>query len=58
MKKLQTKYAQRREPDYVLFEILQALLTARSKIRSKDIKRYEDKLQSIIDELYAELKGI
>jgi hypothetical protein len=58
MKKLQTKYTQRREPDYVLFEILQALLTARSKIRSKDIKRYEDKLQAIIDELYAELKGI
>jgi hypothetical protein len=58
MKKLQTKYTQRREPDYVLFEVLQALLTARSKIRSKDIKRYEDKLQAIIDELYAELKGI
>jgi hypothetical protein len=58
MKKLQTKYAQRREPDYVLFEVLQTLLTARSKIRSKDIKRYEDKLQAIIDELYLELKGM
>jgi hypothetical protein len=58
MKKLQTKYAQRTEPDYVLFEVLQALLTARSKIRAKDIKRYEEKLQAIIDELYAELKGI
>jgi len=58
MKKLETKYAQRREPDYVLFEVLQALLTARSKIRSKDIKRYEDKLQLIIDELYQELKGM
>ena len=58
MKKLQTKYAQRREPDYVLFEVLQTLLNARSKIRSKDIKRYEEKLQAIIDELYAELKGI
>jgi ribosomal protein S18 len=58
MKKLQTKYAQRTEPDYILFEILQALITARSKIRSKDVKRYEEKLQAIIDELYAELKGI
>jgi hypothetical protein len=58
MKKLQTKYAQRHEPDYVLFEVLQTLLNARSKIRSKDVKRYEDKLQLIIDELYAELKGI
>ena len=58
MKKLQTKYTQRREPDYVLFEVLQALLTARSKIRSKDVKRYEDKLQVIIDQLYAELKGM
>lgn len=58
MKKLQTKYAQRTEPDYVLFEVLQALLTARSKIRSKDNKKYEDKLQTIIDELYLELKGI
>lgn len=58
MKKLQTKYAQRREPDYVLFEVLQALLAARAKIRSKDNKRYEDKLQVIIDELYQELKGI
>jgi hypothetical protein len=58
MKKLQTKYAQRTEPDYVLFEVLQALLTARSKIRSKDVKRYEDKLQVIIDQLYAELKGM
>lgn len=58
MKKLQTKYAQRTEPDYVLFEVLQALITARAKIRAKDIKRYEDKLQIIIDQLYAELKGI
>ena len=58
MKKLQTKYTERSEPDYVLFEVLQALLTARSKIRSKDIKRYEDKLQVIIDQLYAELKGM
>jgi hypothetical protein len=58
MRKLQTKYAQRTEPDYVLFEILQALLTARAKIRSKDNKRYEDKLQTIIDQLYAELKGL
>jgi hypothetical protein len=58
MKKLQTKYAQRREPDYVLFEVLQALLAARAKIRAKDNKRYEDKLQVIIDELYQELKGI
>lgn len=58
MKKLQTKYAQRTEPDYVLFEILQTLLTARSKIRAKDVKRYEEKLQAIIDELYAELKGM
>jgi hypothetical protein len=58
MKKLQTKYSQRREPDYVLFEVLQALLAARAKIRSKDNKRYEDKLQVIIDELYQELKGI
>lgn len=58
MKKLETKYAQRREPDYVLFEVLQALITARAKIRAKDIKRYEEKLQAIIDELYAELKGM
>ena len=58
MKKLQTKYAQRREPDYVLFEVLQTLLTARSKIRAKDVKLYEEKIQSIIDELYAELKGM
>jgi hypothetical protein len=58
MRKLQTKYAQRTEPDYVLFEILQALITARAKIRTKDNKRYEDKLQTIIDQLYAELKGM
>jgi len=58
MKKLQTKYSQRREPDYVLFEILQALLTARGVIRSKDNKYFEDKLQPIIDELYAILKGM
>jgi len=58
MKKLQTKYTQRREPDYVLFEILQALLTARSVIRNKDNKYFEDKLQPIIDELYAILKGM
>lgn len=58
MKKLQTKYAQRREPDYVLFEILQALLTARGVIRNKDNKYFEDKLQPIIDELYAILKGM
>lgn len=57
MKKL-PKYAQRTEPDYVLFEVLQTLLTARSKIRAKDVKRYEDKLQLIIDQLYAELKGM
>ena len=58
MKKLQTKYSQRREPDYVLFEILQALLTARAVIRNKDNKYFEDKLQPIIDELYAILKGM
>lgn len=58
MKKLQSRYAQRREPDYVLFEILQALLAARAKIRAKDNKRYEEKLQTIIDELYQELRGI
>lgn len=58
MKKLQTKYTQRREPDYVLFEILQALLTARAVIRNKDNKYFEDKLQPIIDELYAILKGM
>jgi|LakMenE01Jun11ns_1017448.scaffolds.fasta_scaffold9923524_2 hypothetical protein len=58
MKKLETKYAHRREPDYVLFEILQALLAARAKIRAKDNKRYEEKLQTIIDELYQELRGI
>lgn len=58
MKKLQTKYSQRREPDYVLFEILQALLTARGVIRNKDNKYFEDKLQPIIDELYAILKGM
>jgi hypothetical protein len=58
MRKLQTKYVQRTEPDYVLFEILQALITARAKIRTKDNKRYEDKLQTIIDQLYAELKGM
>lgn len=52
------KYVTRREPDYVLFEVLQALLTARAKIRSKDSKKYEDKLQVIINELYAELKGM
>jgi hypothetical protein len=58
MRKLQNKYAQRREPDYVLFEILQALLTARGVIRNKDNKYFEDKLQPIIDELYAILKGM
>ena len=49
---------ERPEPDYVLFEVLQTLLTARSKIRAKDVKLYEEKIQSIIDELYAELKGM
>lgn len=58
MRKFETKYAQRTEPDYVLFEVLQALLTARSKIRNKDNKKYENKLQTIIDELYLELKGL
>jgi len=58
MRKLRTKYALRREPDYVLFEILQALITARGVIRNKDNKYFEDKLQPIIDELYALLKGI
>jgi len=58
MKKLQTKYTLRHEPDYILFEILQALLNARSVIRSKNNKYFEDKLQTIIDELYSILKGI
>ncbi len=58
MKKLQTKYAQRREPDYVLYEILSILIETRTKLRNKDVKRFEDQLQVIIDQLYAELKGM
>ena len=58
MKKLQTKYALRREPDYVLYEILSILIETRSKLRNKDVKRFEDKIQIIIDQLYAELKGM
>jgi hypothetical protein len=58
MKKLQTKYALRKEPDYVLYEILSILIETRAKLRNKDVKRYENKLQLIIDQLYAELKGI
>jgi len=58
MKKLQTKYAQRREPDYVLYEILSILIEARTKLRNKDVKRFEDQLQVIIDGLYSELKGM
>lgn len=58
MKKLQTKYAQRREPDYVLYEILSILIETRTKLRNKDVKRFEDQLQKIIDGLYAELKGM
>ncbi len=58
MKKLQTKYAQRREPDYVLYEILSILIETRTKLRNKDVKRFEDQLQTIIDGLYSELKGM
>jgi hypothetical protein len=58
MKKMQTKYAQRREPDYVLYEILSILIETRTKLRNKDVKRFEDQLQTIIDGLYAELKGM
>jgi hypothetical protein len=58
MKKLQTKYAQRKEPDYVLYEILSILIETRTKIRNKDVKRFEDQLQVIIDGLYAELKNM
>jgi hypothetical protein len=58
MKKLQTKYAQRREPDYVLYEILSILIETRTKLRNKDVKRFEDQLQVIIDGLYSELKGM
>jgi hypothetical protein len=58
MRKLQTKYAQRKEPDYVLYEILSILIETRSKLRNKDVKRFEDQLQVIIDGLYAELKRI
>ncbi len=58
MRKLQTKYAQRREPDYVLYEILSILIETRTKLRNKDVKRFEDQLQVIIDQLYAELKGM
>jgi len=58
MRKLQTKYAQRKEPDYVLYEILSILIETRTKLRNKDVKRFEDQLQVIIDQLYAELKGM
>jgi hypothetical protein len=58
MRKLQTKYALRREPDYVLYEILSILIETRTKLRNKDVKRFEDQLQVIIDQLYAELKGM
>lgn len=56
MKKLQTKYSERPEPDYVLFEILQALTTARNKIRDLKVMRYEEPVQRIIDHLYEELR--
>ena len=58
MKKLQTKYSERPEPDYVLFEILQALTTARNKIRDLKVTRYEEPVQKIIDQLYAELRSM
>ena len=58
MKKLQVKYAEKREPDYVLFEVLQALTAARNKIRDLKVKRYEEPLQKIIDQLYAELRSM
>jgi hypothetical protein len=55
---MKARYVEKKEPDYLLFEILSILMQARTKIRNKDVKRYEDKLQVIIDELYAELKGM
>jgi hypothetical protein len=55
---MKPRYRERPEPDYVLFEVLNIFLQARTKLRNKDIKRYEDKLQVIIDELYSELKGM
>jgi len=56
MKKLQVKYAEKREPDYVLFEVLQALTAARNKIRRLEVKRYEEPVQQILDQLYEELR--
>jgi hypothetical protein len=50
--------AEKREEDYILYEVLSILLTTRRQIRNKDVKRYEDKLQAIIDELTKELKAI
>lgn len=58
MKKLQVKYAEKREPDYVLFEILQALTAARNKTRDLQVERYEKPIQQILDQLYAELRGM
>jgi hypothetical protein len=58
MKKLQVKYAEKREPDYVLFEILQALTTARNKIRRLEVPRYEQPVQQILDKLYEELRNM
>ncbi len=59
MKKLQVKYAQRKEPDYLLYEILSILIEARTKIRNKNAgSRYESMIQNIVDQLYAELKAM
>lgn len=59
MKKLQTKYTQRKEPDYVLYEILSILMEARTKIRNKNTgSKYESMIQNIVDQLYAELKAM
>jgi hypothetical protein len=55
---MKPRYRERPEPDYVLFEVLNIFLQARTKLRNKDVKRFEDKLQVIIDELYSELKGM
>jgi hypothetical protein len=53
---MKTKYQQRKEPDYLLYEILSILMQARTKIRNKNVKRVEDQLQVIIDSIVEELK--
>jgi hypothetical protein len=55
---MKVRYREKTEPDYVLFEILSILIEARSKIRNKNVKRFEDQLQVVIDAVYQDLRDM